>query len=450
MSEATTADREPEDAEVSALPLPPGPRLPRIAQTLLYRRVRYRLTPRLRSRYGNVIRMNFFPEGTVVQLADTRWIHAALTGPDTVYHGGEGNEIVEPVLGSGSIMLADELGHRRARKLLTPAFRTSALDGYRSMVARLTEEEIRRWPAGEPFRAHDRMNRLTLEVIMQVVFGVSQGERLDRLRTLLREFVDFHPVDFLGYRIPALQKIGRWKRKLGEQQELDRLILAEIRERRADPQTPGRADVLSRLLQGGGKEEGEEGLGDRELRDQLMSLLLAGHETTATALAWSLHELAWDQALQEEALKAAEAGEDAFLEAVVKEALRLHPVISEIARRVTRDVEIGGYRVPAGATVMPMIGQVHRDGHHHPDPEAFRPGRHLDGSVPRGTWLPFGGGARYCLGAGFALMEASVVLREILTRFELSPAGPVRESEKARHVVLVPDGGAVIKVAPRR
>ncbi|MEW2547705.1 cytochrome P450 [Streptomyces sp. NPDC047002] len=427
--------------------LPPGPRLPRAAQTLLFRTVGHRLTPRLRGRYGDMVRLRLFPEGAVVQLTDAEHIRAVLNGPDTVYHGGEGNAIVEPVLGARSVMLADELDHRRARRLLTPAFRAAALDGYRGMVARLTAEELDRWPAGVPFRAHDRMNRLTLEVVLRVVFGVTRGARLDRLRTLLRAFVDVRPVDFLGWHLPALQRVGRWRRKLAQQRELDALIHEVIRERRdAGEAGAGGTDVLSRLL---GSSDEDGGLSDAELRDQLVSLLLAGHETTATALAWSLHELAWSAPLQARAARAAATGDDAFLEAVVKESLRLHPVIAEIARRVTEDVELGEYRIPAGTTVMPMIGQVHLDARYHQAPRVFDPGRFLEGPPPRETWLPFGGGARYCLGAGFALMESAVVLREVLTRFRLEPGRAGREEERARHVVLVPGHGAVVRALPR-
>ncbi|WP_026328703.1 cytochrome P450 [Streptomyces sulphureus] len=435
-----------EAARIRRLPLPPGPRLPRVVQTALYRRVPYRLTPKLRGTYGDIVLLRLFPEGTVVQLADAQHIQALLKGSDAVFHGGEGNAIVEPILGSGSLMLADEAEHRRARRLLMPAFRTAALRGYEDMVGRLAAREAEQWRPGVAFRAHDRMNGLTLEIIMQVVFGVAEGAHLGELRHLMGEFVKVKPLDFLGWHMPALQKVGRWRRKLAQQRRLDELIQALIAERRAAKDTAERHDVLSQLLSVPAESDA---LTDAELRDQLVSLLLAGHETTATALAWSLHALAWDSALQEKAAAAAVSDDRKYLEAIVKEALRLHPVISEIARKVTQEVEIGGFRVPARAVVMPMIGQVHTDAEHHEDPGAFRPERFLDGRVPRGSWLPFGGGPRYCLGAGFALMESALVLREILTRYRLSPCGDRPEEPRARHVILVPARGCKITTTRR-
>lgn len=430
----------------STSPLPPGPKLPVLAQTILFGSYRHLLMPVLRRRYGDVIRLRLYPGRTVVQLADLDDIKTVFSGPVSTFHAGEGNMILKPVMGEHSVLLTDEDAHLRARKLLMPAFNGAALRGYRDMVTELTVAEVERWPAGVPFRSHDRMQALTLEIILRVVFGVAAGPRLDELRALLKDIVDVGALDIMGWHKPELQRVGPWRRNAARQQRADELIYAEIAERRLAEDLDNRTDVLSRLLSV--PVDGDQ-LTDPELRDQLVTLLLAGHETTATALAWSFHELSRDHAQLAAAIQAADAGDEKYLEAVTKEAMRLHPVISEVARRLTQDVELGGYRIPAGFTVMPSIGLVHHDSAHHPDPLAFRPSRFLEGGPATGTWLPFGGGARRCLGAGFSLMEAGIVLREVLTRFRLAPDRPRPEPVRTRNITLVPGRGARISVTRR-
>jgi cytochrome P450 len=426
--------------------LPPGPRLPVALQTVLFGKYRHRLLPLLRRRYGDLIRLRIYPERSVVQLADVAHIKQVFSGPVTTFHAGEGNVILKPIMGEHSVLLTDEDVHLRARKLLMPAFHGAALKGYRDMVAELAADEVGRWPTGTPLRSHDRMQALTLEIILRVVFGVAEGPRLDELRKLLTELVDIGPLDILGWHNPKLHRFGRWKRNARGQARVDELIYAEIAERRRADDLDTRTDVLSRLLTVPAQEDR---LSDAELRDQLITLLLAGHETTATALAWSFHELARDPGRLDTAIAAADAGDETYLEAVAKEAMRLHPVISEVARRLTEDIEIGGYRIPAGFTVMPSIAMVQRDPANHPEPGEFRPERFLDGTAPTSTWLPFGGGARRCLGAGFSLMEATVVLRAVLSHYRLAPDRSRPEPARARHITMVPARGARIVVSRR-
>jgi cytochrome P450 family 135 len=431
---------------MSTAPLPPGPRLPVLAQTILFGSYRHLLMPVLRRRYGDVIRLRLYPGRTVVQLADVDDIKTVFGGRVSTFHAGEGNVILKPIMGEHSVLLTDEDTHMRARKLLMPAFNGAALRGYREMVAELTVAEVERWPVGVPFRSHDRMQALTLEIILRVVFGVAAGPRLDELRALLKDLVDVGTLDILGWHKPELQRIGPWRRNMARQKRADELIYAEIAERRLGEDLGGRMDVLSRLLTV--PADGDQ-LTDAELRDQLVTLLLAGHETTATALAWSFHELSRDPAQLDAATRAADTDDEKYLEAVTKEAMRLHPVISEVARKLTEAVELGGYRIPAGFTVMPSIGLVHGDSAHHPDPLAFRPSRFIEGGPATGTWLPFGGGARRCLGAGFSLMEAGIVLREVFTRFRLAPDRLRPEPVRTRHITLVPGRGARITVTRR-
>jgi cytochrome P450 family 135 len=426
--------------------LPPGPRAPVAVQTLLFGNFRNQLMPILRHRYGDVFRLRLYPRRDVVQLANLDHIKAVFGGPANVFHAGEGNQVLKPIMGERSVLITDEDEHLRARRLLMPAFGGTALRGYRDMITELAEREVRNWPAGQAFRSHRRMQALTLEIILRVVFGVAEGPRLAELRRRLGEVVDVGVLDIMGWHNQKLRAFGPWRRAIENHRRVDELIYAEIAERRRAGDLADRTDVLSRLLT---VPSEDDRLTDAELRDQLVTLLLAGHETTATALAWSFHDLSRDPVRLVAAMDAADAGNEKYLEAVVKEAMRLHPVISEVARKLTEDIEIGGYRIPAGFVVMPSIIMVHADAALHPDPARFRPERFLDGGPPLGSWFPFGGGARRCLGAGFSLLEGTVVLREVLSRYRLSPDRRKPEPGRPRNITTVPGRGARISVTPR-
>ncbi|EHR61789.1 cytochrome P450 [Saccharomonospora cyanea] len=434
--------------DLAATREPSGPRLPLPVQTVLFGAFRQYWLPLLRRRYGDIVRLRIYPERSVVLLSDIEHIRAVFAGPASVFHAGEGNAVLKPAMGEHSVLLTDENVHLRARKLLMPAFNGASLRGYRDMIAELAEAEVRRWPANHPFSAHARMQTLTLEVILRVVFGVAEGPRLDELRHLLRRVVDVGPIELIGWYNPRLQNMRPWRSYALAQRRVDQLLYAEIAERRHATDLDRRRDVLSRLLTVSTGPD-ERALTDAELRDQLVTLLLAGHETTATALAWTLHELARDPAELAKATRAADDGDEKYLEAVVKEAMRLHPVVSEVARRVTRDIQIGDVRIPAGHTVMPSISLVHADPGHHPDPRRFRPERFLGNGPAAGTWFPFGGGVRRCLGAGFSLLESVVMLRAVLARHHITTDRPRPERAKPRNVTMVPARGARVIATPR-
>ncbi len=426
--------------------LPPGPPLPGLVQTLAFGNLRHQVLPLLKRRYGAVVRLRFAPHRDVVVLTDLDDIKAVFSGPVTTFHAGEGNLLLKPVMGDHSVLVTDEDRHLRARKLLMPAFTGAALRGYRDMITGLTRAELDRWPENRAFGAHDRMRALTLEIILRVVFGVTEGPRLDELRRLIGHLVEIGLVQVIGWHDSRLRRYRPWRTYLERQARVDELLYAEISDRRRASDLDRRTDVLSRLLTV--PADGDE-LSDVELRDQLVTLLLAGHETTATALAWALHELSRDPEQAAFTTRAADEGDEKALEAVVKEAMRLRPVVGEVVRRLTEDVEIGGYRIPAGFDVMPSIFLVHADDGHHPDPKLFRPRRFLDGAPPAGSWLPFGGGARRCLGAGFSLMEATIVLRELFGRFSVAPEHTRPERIRSRPITLEPARGARIKVTGR-
>jgi cytochrome P450 family 135 len=422
--------------------LPPGPRLPVGVQTLLFGKSRHRFLSEMHRRYGEAFTLRVAPHRRqLVMISRPDDIRTVFTGPTSVFHAGEGNAILGPLMGDHSVLLLDESEHMRIRQLLMPPFHGSALRGYRDLVTKLAHDEVARWPVGRSFRLHDRMSALTLEVILRVVFGVSDERRLAQLRPPVNRVVTINPIVMLGWFYPQLQRVWPWRRFADVRREFDRLLYAEIAERRAADLT-GRSDVLSRLVAGGG-------LSDPEIRDNLITLLLAGHETTATALAWALHDLVHKPPVLRRAQQAADEGDDAYLEAVAKEALRMHPVIYEVARKLKAPAEVAGYRLPAGATVMPTIGLVQSDPRHHPDPDEFDPTRFLEAPLPANTWIPFGGGVRRCLGAGFSLMEATAILREVLLAYDLRPARSRPERPIARNITLAPAEGTRVVVSLR-
>ncbi len=429
--------------------LPPGPRLPGILQSVGLLRFRHTFIPALHRRYGDVFSIKILPEGRrLVVFNRPEHVKEIFAGDPEVFHAGKGNAILGPVMGEHSLLLVDSAQHKRARKLLMPAFNGHALRGYEGLVTRLSRTEVSSWREDEPFESLERMNALTLEVILQVVFGVTDESRLAELRPLVNRTVNIPPLVFLGWGFPRLQKFGPWRRTMENQIELDRVIFAEIAERRRASDLADRPDVLSRLLQVTDESSGD-GLTDEELRDQLVTLLLAGHETTATALAWSLHELGSDAAQEAKARDAASSGDTDYLEAVLKESMRLHPVIPMVVRHLMAPATVGGIDLPRGTNVAASIILAHESEASHPDHTRFRPERFLDGEVATNTWIPFGGGVRRCIGAGFSLMEGVAVLREVLTTYDVAVPAGATEVPKVRNITSVPRHGARIVVTRR-
>ncbi|WP_205860569.1 cytochrome P450 [Phycicoccus sp. HDW14] len=371
-------------------PLPPGPRLPRLVQSVGMMRLRHRWVPRLQRRYGDAFTVRLLPTGRdIVLFSDPAAVREIFAGDPDVFHAGEANSLLGPVMGQHSLLLLDGADHRRARALLTPAFSGRALRGYADLVTGLAKTEVGSWTPGVPFPVLERMNAVTLEVILRVVFGVTDEARLERLRPLVRQLVDVSPLVFLGYAVPRLRSVGMWRRAAERTAALDVLIREEVRERRASPDLEHREDVLSRLIRA---DDGGDRLTDDELRDQLVTLLLAGHETTATALAWTLHEIGLDPARRAWAREAARTGDDERLEALVKEAMRLHPVIPMVVRVLRAPSTLAGLDLPAGTTVAASILLAHSRSASHPDPGAFRPERFLDGQPARTPGSPSAAG----------------------------------------------------------
>jgi cytochrome P450 len=430
--------------------VPDGPTYPGLLQSIALMRFRHRWIPHLHRTYGDVFSIRILPEGRwLVVFNRPEHVREIFAGDPEVFHAGKGNAILGPVMGEHSLLLVDGSQHKRARKLLMPAFNGHALRSYESMIEGLAKTEVGSWHEGTSFRSLDRMNALTLEVILQVVFGVTDESRLSELRPLVNRTVNVSPAVFLGWGFPRLQRLGPWRRAFENQAALDHVIYAEIAERRRAADLESRTDVLSQLLLVRDDDPEDTGLTDEELRDQLVTLLLAGHETTATALAWTLHELAKDPAQGAKARDAATSGDHDYLEAVLKESMRLHPVIPMVVRHLMRPATIGGIDLPAGANVAASIILAHSSETSHPDHAAFRPERFLEGDVAANTWIPFGGGVRRCIGAGFSLMEGVAVLREVLSTYDVALPPGAREEPKVRNITSVPRNGARILVTRR-
>jgi cytochrome P450 family 135 len=432
-------------APVDRSKLPDGPRWPALAQSAGLLRFRHRFVPWAHRKYGDIFTVRMIPHGRPLVMF-TRPEHAKeiFAGDPEVFHAGKGNAILGPIMGEHSLLLQDSREHQRARKLLMPAFNGHALRTYESLVTELARTEVARWQPGEEFRALDRMNALTLEVILRVVFGVTDEQRLAELRPRVRRTVDVNPAILLAWGWPSLKKVGPWKRTVQNQRELDRLMYAEITERRRATDLAERTDVLSRLILA---QEDDDALTDEELRDQLVTLLLAGHETTASALAWTLYEIGRDEEQLRRAREAATNGNDAWLEAVLKESMRLHPVIAMVVRTLMEPATVGGLDLPAGTTVGPSILIAHRRPDNHQDPQCFRPERFLGQNPPTNTWIPFGGGVRRCIGAGFSLMEGVAILREVFAAYDVQAVG--EEEPRVRNITSVPRRGARVRVTAR-
>jgi cytochrome P450 family 135 len=439
---AVTERPSPRREQPDRASLPPGPRLPSVVQTLLFLGAGQWIQPRWHKRYGDVFSIELATSGPTVVLTRPEHIREVFAGPATTFHAGEGNAILRPVMGEHSVLLLDEQAHAAARKRVMSAFHGEAMRSYGAVVEQLTAAQVARWPVGTPFAVHPGLNDVSLEVILRIVFGVTDERRLTQLRPLLKRLVRIGPVIFLGWLYPQLAGVGPWRAFYRLRDTTDAVIYAEIAERRVAADLAGRTDVLSKLL------VADPGQSDEELRDHLVTLLLAGHETTASTLAWTLHDLARRPDVLAEVQRAADEDDAAYLEATVKEAMRLRPVIREVARRLSAPTRVAGYELPAGVVVFPSIALVQRRPTVWPAPDEFRPERFLGSNPPPATWIPFGGGIRRCLGAALAMTEAQAVLKTVLRLVDIAPAGRP-ERTRMRNITTVPARGARIVSRPR-
>jgi cytochrome P450 family 135 len=424
--------------------LPPAPRMTRPIQTAIWSRQAQWMLSQCRRRFGPTFRLTIAYEGTWVVLTEPEAIKQVFTGDPKVFHAGEGNDILRPLLGENSVLVLDEAQHMSQRKLLLPPFHGRRMAGYEETMRTIAAREIESWPSGEAYQLRPRMQAMTLDIIIETVFGVHGGTRLDELRQALRSFLDLltDPRALLAVltvgpdRVRLVPPIRRRLDRVAE------LIVSEISARRAAEDLEERDDILSLLV--AARHEDGSPMSDAEIHDELLTLLVAGHETTATALSWAVERLIRHPDKLARLRDEVEAGEEAYLTATIQETLRLRPVIVGVLRRLTEPVEIAGWELPAGMTVMPSIHLVHRDPSIYPEPDAFRPERFLEASPGTYTWIPFGGGVRRCLGAAFAQQEMAIVLRELVARRTLRPTDPAPERPFRRAITETPRHNAEV------
>jgi cytochrome P450 len=428
------------------VPLPPGPRAPASVNTA--RLVRRPLETLLawHRRYGDVFTVRYLVFGTGVYVADPSEIRKLMTGDQSDLHAGEANAPLAPAVGEHSVLVLDGPEHLRQRRLLLPPFQGCAVHGFRAVIREVAEAEIARWRPGDRFPLRERMRALTFEVICRAVFGVTEPDRVERLRTALLAVLDMGSVFFapswLRRDLGSVTPWGRFQRRL---RASDALLYEEIHRRHAQPDLEQRTDVLSLLLRA--RDEDGQPMGNQELRDELMTMLAAGHETTATGLAFAFDLLLHHpRALGRLRDELAAGDDDAYLEAVVTETLRVRPVLDAAERTLTAPRTIAGFELPAGIRVYPAIALVHRREDLYPAAAEFRPERFLDSKIESYAWLPFGGGIRRCIGAALAQAEMAEVIRVVASSVELQAVRPTTDPVVVRGVTMVPRHGTPVDV----
>jgi cytochrome P450 len=431
--------------------LPPGPTEPPMVQTARWLLRPISFLEACRRRFGDTFSVRFLGfETPLVMVSDPEAIRALYTVRENGLPPGR-TFALRPVMGPRSVLLLEGAEHMQRRKMMLPPFHGERMRAYEGSVRGIVERDIGDWPVDEPFALHPRMQGVTLEVILDAVFGVTDPQRRERLRRLLPHLLDNTSSAGLQFRILLARRVGRSGPLLALREltrEIDDSILVEINERRLDPAVGERQDILSLLTLARFEDGGE--MEANEIRDQLLTLLLAGHETTATALAWTVDLLLRNPRvlgrLTEEV--DADAG-DRYLRAVIQESLRLRPVVPLAGRRLASELGVDGYTLAPGTDVTPAIWLTHTRADLYPEPLAFTPERFLEQPPTTYGWVPFGGGVRRCLGAAFAEMEMRVVLTEILRTRRLSAASPDAERPTRRNVTLSPRHGTRITAGVR-
>jgi cytochrome P450 len=438
MAGAATAVR----SAAPASRLPPGPRSRAwTAARWLTRPVG--LLEACRRRYGDAFTLEFPGAGKNVMLSDPAIVKEVFSRD----RRGNGlpltrDLLLEPVLGPRSILLLEGSEHLRRRKLMLPPFHGERMRAYETTIESAAQRAVASWPQGRRFRLHPSMQAITLEVILRAVFGVTDPSRRERLRRRLLAILALGQSAAGQVAGLALRRFGpRGPYRMVERRlrAADQLLAAEIGQRRSDRALGEREDILSMLV--AARFEDGEAMDDGEIRDQLMTLLLAGHETTATALAWTFDLLFRRPEATDRLREELEAGDDEYLVAVCQESLRVRPVIPAVGRRLAEPLRVGDHELAAGDFATPCIYLVHTRQDLYPDPYAFRPERFLGSTPETYSWIPFGGGTRRCLGAAFASFEMKVVLRTVLRLARLEPATAEPEPARRRNVTLSPGNG---------
>ena len=433
--------------------LPPGPPMPSALQGVGFWTRPLAFMDRCRERYGKrfTIRLPFTPP--FVMIADPEQVKQIFTSPPDVLHPGEGARVLEPVVGANSVILLDEGAHMEQRKLMLPAFHGERMARLTGLMEEVTAEEVAAIPRDTPLSLHPQMQDLTLKIILRAVFGLDPGARFDALRERLQAMLEFgdRPISMMppkpGTRVERIaERIGPYAYFARMQAEVDEVLFTLIRERRAEGGE--RDDVLAMLLEA--THEDGSPMSEQELRDELLTLLVAGHETTATSLAWAFERLVREPAVLDRLVAEVDAGEEAYVTATIQETLRHRPVLPNAAPRlVVKEITVGDWTYPPGCSLVANSYLIHHDPEIYPDPHAFRPDRFLDNPPGTYTWIPFGGGRRRCIGASFAMLEMKVVLRTLLSTCELHDCGEGVEVAQRRNITVTPVHGARAVLAER-
>jgi cytochrome P450 len=415
--------------------MPPGPRTPGPVQTLewMYRPTSF--VESCRRRYGDIFSLRLGPGRNTVVVAEPAAARQVMRGDPAVFRAGDANGILKPVVGPASLLVLDGEEHVRHRRILLPAFGANHGPAFAETVEAATHERLATWRAGETVKLQREMEAISLDAILRLALGPGPDDRLEQFRALVPDMMrrcasPFTLLPYFRRELGGITPYARLQEVLGE---LDGLFLDAIVERQASP-TENVSDCLS-LLCAATDEDGTP-LSNRQIRDELLTMIMAGYETTTSALAWTFERLLRSPEVMSRLQDEIAQGRDEYLDAVVKEVLRLRPVVPVLARKVREEVALNGYTIPSGSVLMVSIYLLHRDPALHPDPAEFRPERFLDGESE--PWLPFGGGVRRCLGASFAQLEMKVVIREVLAAARLQALDPADEPVARRRFTFAP------------
>jgi cytochrome P450 len=439
----------------------PGPRTPAILQLKNWLFNQHSYWNEQAALHGPIYRAHFpFMFGRMAVFTTPAAAKTILRLKPSVAQAGRAYKILEQSAGASAVILLDGDEHLRMRKLILSPLHGERLARWEGFCEQRTLQEIEQWPLGETIRLRPIMERISLAVILKIVFGIRDPARSEELRGLLPTLFDIPILASPGY----YHRFGRldlgpwspWGAFRRRRDRIDELVLAEVAERRAefargdqDESDEAHADLLSMLL--ASRDDAGRPMTDRELRDQLVTMLVAGHETTSTSAAWAIERLVRHPHVVDDLRAEFDRGEITLLDAVIKESLRCRPVVPQIARWLTEPTEIDGCLVPADTMVMLPMSVIHKDPDVYPEPDAFRPERFLDGNDPGGySWLPFGGSTRRCPGASLALLEMRVIIRTILQTVDLAPDRPEGERPIVRGITTVPSRDASVIVRGRR
>jgi hypothetical protein len=408
---------------------------------------------RCRARYGKRFTIRLPATPPFVMLSDPDEVKAVFTAPPDVLHPGQGARVLEPVIGTNSVILLDEAAHMAQRKLMLPAFHGERMERLSGLMEEVAAAEVEALPVGVPVAMHPRMQELTLKVILRAVFGLDPGARFDALCERMREMLTFgdRPISLVPPKAGSplarvAERVGPFAHFVRLQAEVDEILFALIAERRAEG--AGGDDVLAMLLEA--RHEDGSPMSEQEIRDELLTLLVAGHETTATSLAWAFSRLVHEPLVLDRLVGEIDEGGEDYVTATIQETLRARPVLPNVAPRlVVKPIEVGGWSYPPGCSLVANGYLIHHDPEIYPDPYAFRPERFLEQPPGTYTWIPFGGGRRRCLGASFAMLEMKVVLRALLAARELRAAPGGVEVAQRRNITVRPVRGAEVVLGVR-